>query len=179
MNSDCLSVKQWQIEYKEKLLIALVKIFSLNMPLYVTYKHLLFNHGRYNTIKECSCSRLSNESIALVYLYCQTNSSTTSTTTPTPINNSTTIRNNNDETNLPIELLRNIAHFIDLNGLAAIRICFTNSMFDTLPLQIAHILFNVIVNVSKTYFFSLFDTDLLYVLMMKKLIHILRVNNHL
>lgn len=157
INSDCLSVKQWQIEYKEKLLIALVKIFSLNMPLYVTYKHLLFNHGRYNTIKECSCSKLSNESIALVYLYCQTNSSTTSTTTtnPTPNNsiNNSTIRNNNDETNLPIELLRNIAHFIDLNGLAAIRICFTNSMFDTLPLQIAHILFNVIVNVSKTNFF--------------------------
>ncbi len=64
----------WQIEHKEKLLIALVKVFSLNMPLYVTYKHLLFNHGRYNRIKECSCSSLTTDSLTLLYLYCQTNS---------------------------------------------------------------------------------------------------------
>jgi len=122
------------------------------MPLYVTYKHLLFNHGRYNTIKECTCSKLSAESIPLVYLYCQTNSSSSSSSSSSSNNNNNSIVAGNlnmNETNLPIELLRNIAHFIDLNGLGAIRTCFTNSTSsDTLPLQIAHILFNVIVNVS-------------------------------
>lgn len=68
------SPRRWSLDMKEKLLIALVKTFSLNMPLYVTYKHLLFNHGRYAHVKNCSCSKLSNDSIALLQLFCQTNS---------------------------------------------------------------------------------------------------------
>ena len=68
------SVRDWPFDSKEKLLIALVKIFSFNMPLYVTYKHLLFNHGRYTRSSECSCSRLSTDSVALLQLYCPTNS---------------------------------------------------------------------------------------------------------
>ena len=63
----------WTLDEKEKLLVALVKTFSLNMPLYVTYKHLLFNHGRYSRIRECSCANLSNDSIALVQIFCQAN----------------------------------------------------------------------------------------------------------
>lgn len=131
-----LSVKLWQLEHKEKLLIALVKIFTLNMPLYVTYKHLLFNHGRYNRINECSCSKLSTDSISLLYLYCQTNS-----TCPT------TSLNRQHDDNLPIELMRNVSHFIDMDGIGAIKTCFMNSTSDNLPLQIAHILFNVIANI--------------------------------
>lgn len=48
---------------------------------------------------------------------------------------------------MPIELLRNISHFIDFNGLKAIKICFTNSSSDNLPLKIAHNIFNIIVNI--------------------------------
>lgn len=77
-SNENVPASSWQLEHKEKLLIALVKIFTLNMPLYVTYKHLLFNHGRYNRIKECSCSKLSTDSISLLYLFCQTNTSSNS-----------------------------------------------------------------------------------------------------
>ena len=52
-----------------------------------------------------------------------------------------------DNENVPIELLRNISHFIDLNGLSSIKACFTNSNPDTLPLKIAHTIFNAIVNI--------------------------------
>lgn len=67
------AARRWSSDEKEKLLVALVKIFSLNMPLYVTYKHLLFNHGRYSRIGECSCAQLSNDSMALVQIFCQAN----------------------------------------------------------------------------------------------------------
>ena len=72
-NCNLVEARRWSLETKEKLFICLVKLFSLNMPLYVTYKHLLFNHGRYNRVKECSCSKLANDSLQLFPNYCQTN----------------------------------------------------------------------------------------------------------
>ena len=72
-NCNLIEARRWTLETKEKLFISLVKIFSLNMPLYVTYKHLLFNHGRYARVKECSCSKLASDSLQLFPNYCQTN----------------------------------------------------------------------------------------------------------
>lgn len=61
------------IDAREKLLCSLVKVFSLNMPLYLTYKHLLFNnHGRYSRITDCSCCNLSQDSLNLIQIYCST-----------------------------------------------------------------------------------------------------------
>lgn len=127
------SARRWSSDEKEKLLMALVKTFSLSMPLYVTYKHLLFNQGRYTRMKECSCSWLSNDSLALLQLFCHSSSQNVN-------------QRIQDYDNLPIELLRNISHFIDLNGLNAIKICFSKSTSDNLPLKISHVLFNIIVN---------------------------------
>lgn len=70
--SETTSARLWCIDAKEKLLIALTKIFSLNMPLYITYKHTLYSHGRYSKLKECSCTRLSADPLTLLQSFCQT-----------------------------------------------------------------------------------------------------------
>jgi len=132
----------WSLDSKEKLLVALMKTFSLNMPLYIIYKQLLFNHGRYSRIKECSCSTLTSDSISLLQFYCQTHS---------PLKgggssgNGTNSRNQEIE-NLPIELFRNITHFIDMHGLTAIKECFYYSNPDILPLNFVEAIFNIIVH---------------------------------
>jgi hypothetical protein len=149
------TARSWSLENKEKLFFSLVKIFSLNMPLYVTYKHLLFNHGRYCRIKECSCSLQSIDSIKMLHLHCQT-----MTLQQQQQNNHQNGGINDDLDNLPIELLRNICHFIELNGFIAIKKCFNNSKITKddvndifsndqtlLPVQIAHLLFSFINNI--------------------------------
>jgi ubiquitin carboxyl-terminal hydrolase 34 len=133
--SATISARLWPSDHKQNLLTALVKAFSLNMPLYVTYKHLLFNHGRYTRITNCSCSRLSTDSISLLQLFCHTPASSTTTT------------NNSSNDNLPVELLRNIAHFVDLDGLHALKQCFTSATSDSLPIKTAHLIFNTLVNI--------------------------------
>ena len=114
-----------------------MKTFSISMPLYIIYKQLLFSHGRYSRLKECSCSRLTSDSISLLQFYCQTHS---------PLKNGNGNSRNQDIENLPIELFRNITHFIDLNGLTAIKECFYYSNPDILPLNLVEILFNIIVH---------------------------------
>jgi hypothetical protein len=110
------SARKWSFENKEQLLFAIVKIFSSNMPLYVTYKHLFSNN------KDC-CD---TDTISLLQSYCQMH------------------QQDND---MPIELLRNICNFIENNGMSAIRICFNKATPDTLPISMAHVLFNIIFNV--------------------------------
>ncbi len=129
--SATVPARLWPSDHKQNLLTALVKAFSLNMPLYVTYKHLLFNHGRYTRITNCSCSRLSADSLSLLQLFCHT----------------TTANNSSSNDNLPVELLRNIAHFVDLDGLHALKQCFTSATSDTLPIKTAHLIFNTLVNI--------------------------------
>lgn len=111
------SARRWSFENKEKLLVAIVKIFSSNMPLYVTYKHLFSNN------KDC-CD---TDTISLLQSYCQMH------------------QQDND---MPIELLRNICNFIENNGMNAIKICFNKATPETLPISMAHVLFNIIFNVS-------------------------------
>jgi hypothetical protein len=135
----------WSLDSKEKLLVALMKTFSINMPLYIIYKQLLFNHGRYSRIKECSCSTLTSDSISLLQLYCQTHSPLKGIGGGSGGGNSTNARNQEIE-NLPIELFRNITHFIDLNGLTAIKECFYYSNPDILPLNFVEAIFNIIVH---------------------------------
>lgn len=125
----------WSLDSKEKLLIALMKTFSINMPLYIIYKQLLFNHGRYSRIKECSCSTLTSDSISLLQFYCQTHS---------PLKGAN--GRNQEIENLPIELFRNISHFIDMHGLTAIKECFYYSNPDILPLNFVECIFNIIVH---------------------------------
>lgn len=140
--------RSWPLDHKEKLLLALTKTFSFSMPLYITYKHLLVNHGRYSRIKECSCANVSTDSLQILEMYCQTSSQQPSSSS----NSSSSQRhhhhhNPSDGQDLPIELLRNICHFVKLNGLGAIRHCFATATPDTLPVQTAHILFNLLNNV--------------------------------
>ena len=111
------NARRWSLENKEKLLIAIVKIFSSNMPLYVTYKHLFSNN------KDC-CD---TDTISLLQSYCQMH------------------QQDND---MPIELLRNICNFIENNGMNAIKVCFNKATPDTVPISMAHVLFNIIFNVS-------------------------------
>lgn len=148
--------RKWPMEHKEKLLLALVKTFSFAMPLYITYKHLLVNHGRYSRIKECSCVNVSTDSLQILEMYCQTAQPSTSSSSS---NSSSSQRhhhhhhnhhnhhNPSDGQDLPIELLRNICHFVKLNGLSSIRHCFSTATPDTLPVQTAHILFTLLNNV--------------------------------
>ena len=68
-----ISARYWPIEHKEKLFSALLKVFSLNMPLYLAYKHLMISHDRYSILRDCTCFKLSNETISLIHLYCQSN----------------------------------------------------------------------------------------------------------
>ena len=63
--------RTWTLEAKETLRVALTKIFALNLRLYITYKHLLYSHGRYSKLKECSCAQLSGDSVGLFQAYCQ------------------------------------------------------------------------------------------------------------
>ncbi len=72
-DSCIIAARYWSFEQKEKLLVALIKCFSLNMPLYLAYKHLLFNHDKHDRVKECACGKLSNDSISLIHLFCQSN----------------------------------------------------------------------------------------------------------
>ena len=143
-NSSIHPSRKWPLDAKERLLQALVKTFSLNMPLYITYKHILFNYGRYNRIKECSCANISTDSLAILQLYCQINQPTHHRHHHHHHSSSQDV----DSSNLPIELLRNICHFVQLNGFGAIQKSFKSSNPDTLPVQIAHILFSIINNVS-------------------------------
>lgn len=107
----------WSNDNKEKLLFALVKIFSSNMPLYVTYKHLFFNN------KDCCDS----DTISMLQLYCQMHQ-----------------QHDND---IPVELLRNICNFIEANGINALKTCLSKATPDNLPITTAHLLFNIIFNV--------------------------------
>jgi hypothetical protein len=75
--SNVLHARKWPFDAKEKLLVGLIKVFSLSMPLYVTYKHLLVNHGRYGRIRECSCSMMPSDSVAMLQTYCHLNNQST------------------------------------------------------------------------------------------------------
>ena len=70
-SEEIISARYWSLAHKEKLFLALIKIFSINMPLYLAYKHLLIGHDRYSRSKECSCSKLSTDSISLIQSFCQ------------------------------------------------------------------------------------------------------------
>ncbi len=127
----------WSTDNKDKLLYAIVKIFSSNMPLYVTYKHLFFNN------KDC-CD---TDTIALLQLYCQMHQvSCRGARFPSSLPLASIGFSKENE--MPIELLRNICTFIDSNGMAAMRLCFARATPSTLPIATAHVLFNIIFNVS-------------------------------
>jgi hypothetical protein len=130
-------VRYWPFEWKEKLFAALIKTLNLNMPLYVTSKHMLLNVNnllRYKRItSECNCSKITTDPVSILQMYCQANVS------------------NQDLDSLPIDLLMNICLFVDLNGLYAIKSCFINTTPETLNINLAHLLFNVLVNVSEFY----------------------------
>jgi hypothetical protein len=71
-NSDFINARIWLPEEKERLMIALVKCFSVNMPLYVAYKHLIIGHERNVVVKECACGKLSvDSSLSLIHVFCQ------------------------------------------------------------------------------------------------------------
>lgn len=144
LNKECFNqdekliipARYWSLEHKEKLIVALVKIFTANMPLYLAYKHLLIGHDRYARLNNCCCSKLCNDSISLMQMYFQQNSN----------------KSNNDSQdfeNLPIELLRNISLFINLGGIHSLHVCFgsSNATPDHLTLNISHLLINVVANV--------------------------------
>ncbi|CAF0722648.1 unnamed protein product [Brachionus calyciflorus] len=134
-----VEARRWPLGIKEKLLISLIKIFSLNMPLYLTYKHLLLNSpGRYTRLNECSCSTLNQDSLNLIQSYCINQQNTSPSTNKS---------SSQDLDNLPIEYLRNICHFVDLNGLVSIKQCVKNMQPEHLPLNLVHLLFNIIVNI--------------------------------
>lgn len=130
-------VRYWPFEWKEKLFTALIKILNLNMPLYVTSKHMLLNVNnllRYKRItSECNCSKITTDPIGILQTYCQANV------------------NNQDLDSLPIDLLMNICLFVDLNGLYAMKSCFMNATPENLNINLAHLLFNVLVNVSRLF----------------------------
>lgn len=71
-DEDIKYVHTWTLEQKEKLLVAFVKVFTLNMPLYVAYKHLLHqNQSRGGGTKSCPCLGTNSESIVMIQMYCQ------------------------------------------------------------------------------------------------------------
>jgi len=128
------NVRYWSFEWKEKLFTALSKILNLNMPLYVTSKHMMLNVNNLLRFKritnECNCSRITTDPIGILQMYCQANV------------------NNQDVDSLPVDLLMNISLFVDLHGLYAIKSCFMNATPESLNINLAHLLFNVLVNVS-------------------------------
>ena len=131
------SPESWSLDAKEKLLLALMKTFSVSMPLYIIYKQLLFNHGRYTRLKDCSCCMLTADTISLLQLYCERHL----------LNGSIVPRTSQDSIeNQPIELIRNITHFVDFCGLHALRECFLHANPDALPLSVVDILFNIVVH---------------------------------
>lgn len=123
------NARKWSIENKERLLYMIVKIFSPSMPLYATYKHYLPSSQRDIGGSGGGGSNKSDnfDTISFLQSYYQMH------------------QQDND---IPIDLIRNICYFIENHGIIAIKICFTRATPDTLPITMAHLLFNIIFNVS-------------------------------
>ncbi|KAM7288964.1 ubiquitin carboxyl-terminal hydrolase 34 [Ixodes scapularis] len=107
------ALEGWSLEDQEKLLHFASKVFLLNFPLYVAFKHSL--HSKLEEVSQAEVAALSS--------VCDVN-----------------------DMDIPVHLLRNVAHFCGQGGLSLLHSCFREVAPQRLPIGLAHALVSLVSN---------------------------------
>ncbi|XP_077522253.1 ubiquitinyl hydrolase 1 puf isoform X2 [Amblyomma americanum] len=107
------ALEGWNLDDQEKLLHFASKVFLLNFPLYVAFKHSL--HSKLEEVSQAEIAALST--------VCDVN-----------------------DLDIPVHLLRNVAHFCGQGGLSLLHACFQDVAPQRLPIGLAHALVSLVSN---------------------------------
>ncbi|KAH7972033.1 hypothetical protein HPB52_005804 [Rhipicephalus sanguineus] len=107
------ALEGWSLDDQEKLLHFASKVFLLNFPLYVAFKHSL--HSKLEEVSQAEIAALST--------VCDVN-----------------------DLDIPVHLLRNVAHFCGQGGLSLLHSCFQEVPPQRLPIGLAHALVSLVSN---------------------------------
>ncbi|KAL1414801.1 hypothetical protein MTO96_007262 [Rhipicephalus appendiculatus] len=107
------ALEGWSLDDQEKLLHFASKVFLLNFPLYVAFKHSL--HSKLEEVSQAEIAALST--------VCDVN-----------------------DLDIPVHLLRNVAHFCGQGGLSLLHSCFQDVPPQRLPIGLAHALVSLVSN---------------------------------